>query len=758
MAIFFHILSTGGGAGASRITRYIAERDKDLAREGPGSRALFSEKEDSLSYRHADWLLEPRDGHPAKGDLIHFSIMIEEEDFEKLGANERKRQVRFREVIREGMKGVASELNLEELTWVAGIHRNSENPHAHIVFHKNVIEREIRRSGRINRIPKALLPHRESQNGSELYVNGLIADKFEQSLINQQEISRHRSPDRVSASEPKKSLSASHWRSDDTTIEHQKVAFSWNAQPDARASEETQHGLLLGRELVLKMRLSFAEAWYDRALNHGDIYRFSVFDQSTSDERKLSELDVHRRSNARAARLAKGDSDLRKELVASDLVRHGHTFQELQEARETKIATLEKDIGSLRAKVGSIAKLLSRSPATDESIPMVDRQILSELQEQAIKLNLAERVQELEKLRTQLAIEHQAPTRTDAEAAQLSAQLNVARADLLAKDTRWEKFEASVHLHEYEITGERWSLAALDKQIARRSDDAKLIPARAARVELISLVRLNYSPAGREEAAADVIRLTDIREGLVEQIEERRLSLSSERQSATLMVGILESAYRSEREARFRSGLTMPQPKYESHHVIALESSAEVLRDPQLLREVHIWEKATGARDEGTDWQGRAAAREITSAMALAETKQRLDHFLESRQVTSLHFGNHHTSTLKQVEARTVTEYLARLISESQSDRTHRLAVKSAAREQHARLVNDHEKARLYHEAAHELASTIGDRTPNFTDKEKINLEIYAERQNDDSARERYLQLARAEFHQERDIAITRGR
>ena len=39
MGVFFHILSTGTvGSGASRTTRYIAERDKDLTREGPGSR------------------------------------------------------------------------------------------------------------------------------------------------------------------------------------------------------------------------------------------------------------------------------------------------------------------------------------------------------------------------------------------------------------------------------------------------------------------------------------------------------------------------------------------------------------------------------------------------------------------------------------------------------------------------------------------------------------------------------------------------
>ena len=144
MGVFFHILSTGGGSGASRITRYIAERDKDLAREGPGSRRLFSEDQDNLSYHRADRLLDPNQAQPDKDDLIHFSVMIEEEEFDKLGGDEKDKQTRLREAVREAMNGMAAELNVEELTWVAGIHRNSQNPHAHIVMDKAAIEGGLR--------------------------------------------------------------------------------------------------------------------------------------------------------------------------------------------------------------------------------------------------------------------------------------------------------------------------------------------------------------------------------------------------------------------------------------------------------------------------------------------------------------------------------------------------------------------------------------------------------------------------------------
>ncbi len=104
----------------------------------------------------------------------------------------------------------------------------------------------------------------------------------------------------------------------------------------------------------------------------------------------------------------------------------------------------------------------------------------------------------------------------------LAAQVNVARADLMARNERLEKFEASVHLTPYEVHGERWSLAALDKQIFRRREDSKFVPDRAMRLDLRSLTHFNYSTSEREKAATEVEHLTFIRGEVVRQINQRR--------------------------------------------------------------------------------------------------------------------------------------------------------------------------------------------------------------------------------------------
>jgi hypothetical protein len=53
----------------------------------------------------------------------------------------------------------------------------------------------------------------------------------------------------------------------------------------------------------------------------------------------------------------------------------------------------------------------------------------------------------------------------------------------------------------------------------------------------------------------------------------------------------------------------------------------------------------------------------------------------------------------------------------------------------------------ITHDALPALASADKGHKPTFADKEKINLKIYAERQNNAPERERYFTVARTEGH-----------
>ena len=69
----------------------------------------------------------------------------------------------------------------------------------------------------------------------------------------------------------------------------------------------------------------------------------------------------------------------------------------------------------------------------------------------------------------------------------------------------------------YEVGDERWSLATLDKQIAQRREDTKIIPKRAARLDVRALARINYSTAAREQAARDVELRLDLARAVGEE-------------------------------------------------------------------------------------------------------------------------------------------------------------------------------------------------------------------------------------------------
>jgi hypothetical protein len=764
MRLVFHIVSTGGGGGASRVTRYISEREKDLEREGRGARPLFSEDREGLTYRKADRILDPFTGEPDKNDLLHVTVSVEESEFDKLGDSENEKQERFREVIREGMKGMAQELNVESLTWVAGIHRNSDNPHAHIVMRNSATDRGSVKEKEIGRLRKSLLPHKEMQDGREVIVPGRIGEKFVTALDKQQQIYLNRESEQIKARQAVEQLinrfdssvrrperAATEVRSTtergrhktETSVEYRATMKSWGGAASVTTDNDHDYRIALGEHLEFSLRLAFAEVWRERAVQHGDTYRFNVVDQTTGEERKISDLDVHRRASARAQRISLLNRDDREQAYEADLSKHRETLDQLSEARESKIAALGKDIGSLRGTVSKLESNLSslyETPGKQQIVPLISRSNLSELQNQAVRLNLTERVSELEKLRIELAREHKAPARTDDEAATLVAQVNVARADLLARSARLDNFEASEHLSPYEVHGERWSLAAIDKQISRRQQDAKFVPERAARLDLRSLAHLNYSTEARQQAAAEIEHLVFVRGEIVREIERQRKPLVEDRELSAQMLDVLEKAYRSEERTRVREGKEIPEPRYEVHQMRALESSAELLRDHQLLHEVHEWERSAFA--SSIDWQGRALAREVMSGIAVEETRGRLQHFLENQRVASLNLGHHRTGTLREVEARTLIDYLARGI-ESSGARDYRRLIKATAHEQHSRLVTDFDKATKYHEAAREMAIQTEGREPQFTDKEKINLEIYAERNHDESIRQQLFGLAR---------------
>src|SRR5262245_39589653 len=167
MRVVVSVKPTPGGGQASQAARYIAYSDRYDAREGKEPRPLFSTKEDSLSFWKAERILtEGRT--PAKDEVIHITVSFREEDFERLGQDEPSRQQALKEVSREAVSQIASELQAGDLRWVAGIHRNTDYPHLHLLFHRSYLDRKTGHEKWLTRLPEELLAHRAGrENGAE---------------------------------------------------------------------------------------------------------------------------------------------------------------------------------------------------------------------------------------------------------------------------------------------------------------------------------------------------------------------------------------------------------------------------------------------------------------------------------------------------------------------------------------------------------------------------------------------------------------
>jgi len=190
MRVVVSVKATPGGSQTSQATRYIAYRDRDEQREGKDPRQLFSAKEDGLSFWKAErTLTEGR--APAKDELIHVAVSFREEDFQALSHDETTRQQSLKAVTREAVSQIADELKAERLTWVAGIHRNTDHPHVHLLINRAYSDRETGRERRLTRIPEEMLASRVSdENGVEKINPGSFSLAFENALDRAQERAR----------------------------------------------------------------------------------------------------------------------------------------------------------------------------------------------------------------------------------------------------------------------------------------------------------------------------------------------------------------------------------------------------------------------------------------------------------------------------------------------------------------------------------------------------------------------------------------
>lgn len=744
-----------GGSGVSQATRYISRRERDEDREGALPRKLFSEREDNLSFHQANRLLG-NGNDPRTPDLLHLVISLEkEEDFNRLGSGEESRQHALRETTRETMKEMAAELNASELRWVACIHRNTDNPHIHLLIHRDYSDRETRRTKRLKTLPKEMrVGWERAEDGSRITDPGRLSQTFEAFLEG--------------------------WIEKARGIEKTRAEIA-----PAEAKKVHEERLLLGRAMVAEEKIERLTRQRDDALRFGAKFRYE-FTNGQGRGRGFSERDIHQRGQVKAyqvmsdlpAIMTPGErGQLRAEITAGELARNEELLAKHRQTRGADLDNIELKLsGALEASRHLIEKAAAIRSRYEEAgrpspIPILPRAKLAELQDRAIERGNAERVRRLEEIRIALAAETGSPIRTENEVARLGAQLFVAQSSLAAEQEAAKRFEESKHLLRWDLpedsSGEdgreepvRKSLAEIDRALVWEKDQAKFIGRR----------HVHWNDRKRGDARIRIEQLSRERALVLDRIETERAEITDQITDKAEFVTALYQIHAREEKRHQSEGREMLAPRFTLDELKELDTVASLLRDSDFYRALVELELQYDAHAEEREMvpldkrAGRAEARAILAEINLRESDSYLAQFQEHQDRIDLIVNDDGGRTialtrLADVERKAPLERAFRrwLVEENRHSEVvaaveaygQKLAAeRQKAAEVHAFLVNE-SRNREEEFARANPGGPLPD--PRFTGWEISRLELHAAKEADPSFKAKYEELYLKALEQERD-------
>ncbi len=732
-----------GGSGVSQAARYVSTRERDEEREGHEARKLFSESEERLNYSQANRLLgDGRD--PRTDDVLHLVISFHrEEDFNQLGTDEKSRLGGVRKTTRGTLKEMTDALNAERLRWVAGIHRNTDNPHVHLLIHRDYVDRQTGRAKRLNTLPKELrVSWEKAPDGTRLINPGLFSQTFEKHL-------------------------------------NQNIRQFTNDQR-RKSQEERTERVTLGQAMVASDRIEQLRESFRAAIAFGEWRRYQVVDEQGR-SRLISEYDLRQRADAIGRQMtaqvrfnlpAETRAQMRNEAAAQEISRYGGVIKKIRGARRGDLNAIELN---LQQTISASRPATSESAAIREKYetaglpiptPILSRADLARLQNHAIFLGDLEKLKKLEEIRMTLAAEKGEPARLDPETGKLRAQLFVARSRLIVEQQTAARFEETKHIRQWAVNNSehhtKESLAGIESALASMSDQTKFIGARS----------IHWNDDHREMARQKMDELSRQRVEVLSRIAEERAKLSEEIARRAEVVKALDEIYTGEKERYHREGRTMPAPLFAEQDLRELDTHAARRHDPKFYRTLTAIEQEYDARSHRDPKEvirerfSRASARELMAGIDLRESEARVERFNERRGqmmvITKEGSGKEITlGRLADVEPKSPLEQLFRpLLTRRETYRAVAAAVEMYGESLHQHHEQNKaafavlvEAARNYEQEFVRLNPGLPLPSPQFTAREISRLELQIIKENDPARREQYakiyheaLEESRAEF------------
>lgn len=327
----------------------------------------------------------------------------------------------------------------------------------------------------------------------------------------------------------------------------------------------------------------------------------------------------------------------------------------------------------------------------------------------------------------------------------------MSRAEQAARHERAHQFERNKHQTRWEIDGEKYSLAELDRTIAEKQNRSRFFGS-PLRINTIHLI-----PSERRAAATAAERLKEVREVVCAKIDERKQQLASSIAQSVRMTQTLTQIYGHEQESQRACGgerLDKILTRSEISHLI---DHASTLSDRAMLQQAYILEAQYHDRQSPdkqpplTEQAARAGGRQVVSEIMVREAGKKVEAFNEHKDfvpviITDLD-GREVTGRLADLhEPRHPIKWLLHRIAETKEERHLRQQLTKAVDAETTQLRDELSNARQCHELTKGIADSyrehfhsVGETMPEptFTTKQIVQLEIYAVRHPDQQERQR---------------------
>ncbi|HQU83555.1 MAG TPA: relaxase MobL [Pyrinomonadaceae bacterium] len=619
------------------LVHYIAHSKVDAGKEQKG-REIFNEYSDKTTVEKANDLLKKNASakRPTNDELHHLVLSFKSEDYERLGKDEKERQKSLKEITRHTMKQFEKEIGADKLSWAAGVHRNTDNPHVHIAIQKEYFDKNLEKKS-LNKIPVNLFPHYEKVGEEKTFKSGILIEaagkKLDEILLKKE-----------------REISHKHNRQNQTADKGQNKSNNSqkieNFQEAKSKAESEQERTILAQAILAKYYLEKRRGNLESLVDHGDKRRFKIFDEISKQNRKMSLFDLERRAEKRANRNIKKQNitdpakkdELRKNLVEGEFEKNAEGIKRIKTILHNLVVKENRELGKRENDYKNIKPLAEKIRSSYKSqnkklpIPLLSPDDLEMLQAGSLEKKDIRVANYFEKVRKELSKERRIPTRSDDEIAKLKGRKTFADLKIQWLEQQLKDFNDHKRAFPIEINGGKWTLSKVDSLIEKKKQDDKRIVGKVSKI---------FSKIGFIEEKTSLKQLEEIKAVIAEKLSEKNEQMISDLTGEKSIQTTLDDFYKNDTNPEKEN---LPA-KFTAAELAEVESFAFDLKLADVYREnwelqKQLIENAQGLGKNGNDSlseskenviAGRAIAREILTEIEVARCKEEFAAFKKNK-------------------------------------------------------------------------------------------------------------------------------